>query len=187
MNELVADDDRWIDRTLEGDGAAFGHLVYKYQDRLRMSVMRLIGRHPEIDDVIQEAFLRAFCNLRKFRRTCAFYTWLYRIAVNVTYPFRRPRRPMVSIHRISWGLSESPIRAGSDPSRRMAEAEQRCQVHRALARLDADHRQVLVLREFSGCQYAEIAETLGVPLGTVRSRIHRARVQMCRQLQGVLV
>jgi RNA polymerase sigma-70 factor (ECF subfamily) len=180
------DDTHWIDQTLEGDAEAFGHLVRKYERRLHGSMARVIGNHSEVDDVIQEAFLRAFRNLSKFQRQCAFYTWLYQIALNLTYPLRRLRRRCASLDQDPWRFSEELGRKSLDPSRRLTEAERYRQVHQALASLDASHREVLVLREFDGREYREIAATLNLPIGTVRSRLHRARVQLLRELRGRL-
>jgi RNA polymerase sigma-70 factor, ECF subfamily len=178
------DDAQWIDQTLDGNEAAFGHLVRKYQQRLHKALARSIGRHEEIEDVVQEAFLQAFVNLETFRRSSTFYTWLYRIAFNLTCRFRRLRRPAVLDGKVRRSSRDELVDPAPDPVRRFDQNERCRQVHEAIATLDADHRRVLILRDIEGLCYAKIAETLDLPAGTVRSRLHRARLQLVKKIKA---
>lgn len=180
------DDDRWIDQTLSGDSAAFGHLVRKYQDRLFNTLYYVVGHAEDARDIVQEAFVQAFLKLGTFHRASAFYTWLYRVALNVAATHRRKRRPSVSIDQSARALAIEPIDRGDAPGRRIDQEETCRQVHQALDALSEEHRAILVLREIEGCCYETIAEILDLPIGTVRSRLHRARLQLRDQLRQVL-
>lgn len=165
----VNDDAQLIDQTFQS--AAFGQLVEKYQDRLFNTVVHVIGNAEDAKDVVQEAFVQAFLKLRTFHCESAFYIWLYRIAFNVAATHRH---------------TTQSVDDGEGPTVRL-EREERCrQVREAIADLNEEHRVVLVLREIDGCCYESIAEILDVPVGTVRSRLHRARLQLREQLKEVL-
>jgi RNA polymerase sigma-70 factor (ECF subfamily) len=182
----VNDDAQLIDQSLAGHSAAFGQLVLKYQDRLYNTVVHVTGNAEDAKDVVQEAFVQAFLKLATFQRASAFYTWLYRIAFNVAATQRRRRRPTVSIERQHLNNGSEPADGGEDP-RESAERGERCrQVRQAIGRLGEEHRAVLVLREIDGCCYETIADILDLPVGTVRSRLHRARLQLRGQLKEVL-
>ena len=181
------DDARLIDQTLAGHSAAFGQLVQKYQDRLYNTVVHVAGNAEDAQDVVQEAFVQAFLKLDTFQRSSAFYTWLYRIAFNVAFSQRRRRRPMLSVEHAQEVSGLEPVDNGDDPPER-AERNERCrQVREAIEQLSEEHRMVLVLREIDGCCYETIAEILELPIGTVRSRLHRGRLQLREQLREVLM
>jgi RNA polymerase sigma-70 factor (ECF subfamily) len=182
----VQDDARLIDESLAGRTAAFGDLVTKYQDRLYNSVVHVVGSAEEAHDVVQDAFVQAFLNLEKFKRTSAFYTWLYRIAFNVAVSRRRRQRPTVSIEQNRDATGAEPADCGPPPDDRLDQQERADTVRGALARLPEQYRTVLVLREMDGFCYETIAELLDLPVGTVRSRLHRARMQMKELLQELL-
>lgn len=183
MNE----DARLIDEALAGNSASFGQLVVRYQDRLYNTIAQIMGCRDEAYDVVQDAFVQAFLKLESFQRTAAFYTWLYRIAFNLAATRKRRARPMASVEQARENLGEEPVAATDHVGEELERRERAAQVHAALATLDEDFRTVLVLREMEGLAYDEIAQMLDLPLGTVRSRLHRARIQLKEQLKGVLL
>lgn len=169
-----------------GDNEAFGELVRRYQDRLYPTALRLTGSNEDALDLLQEAFLRAYRKLGRFRGDSSFYTWLYRLTVNLALSARR-RRPL---HGQTYGssvnldLTADPTLG--DPALPLERAERERQVQQALNDLAPDHRAVLVMKDLDGMRYEEIAETLGVPIGTIRSRLHRARSELRDRLQGLI-
>jgi RNA polymerase sigma-70 factor (ECF subfamily) len=178
-------DGELIDRTLAGDREAFGFLVSRYQDRLYNTLVHLTGSLDEARDIVQEALVQSYVKLKTFQRAAGFYTWLYRIAFNLRIGHKRQerrRRALEQAQRLSGG---EPDQREPGPSTPLESAECVSQVRAALNRLAADHREVLLLRDIEGCCYEEIARILDLPLGTVRSRLHRARSQLREQLQGV--
>jgi RNA polymerase sigma-70 factor (ECF subfamily) len=183
----VNDDAQLIDQTLAGHSAAFGQLVQKYQDRLYHTLVHAVGNAEDAKDVVQEAFVQAFVKLDTFQRASAFYTWLYRIAFNVAATHRRRRHTTLSVEQSHLQSGREPADDGEDPTERL-QREERCrQVRQAIGELSDEHRAVLVLREIDGCCYETIAEMLDLPVGTVRSRLHRARLQLREQLREVLM
>ncbi len=182
----VNDDAQLIDETLAGHSAAFGQLVRKYQDRLYNTVVHVAGNAEDARDVVQDAFVQAFLKLDTFRRSSAFYTWLYRIAFNVAASHRRRQRPTLSVEHARETSGLEPMDDGDGPIEALERRERRRQVHQAIGELSEEHRMVVVLREIDGCCYETIAEILEVPIGTVRSRLHRARMQLREELREVL-
>jgi RNA polymerase sigma-70 factor, ECF subfamily len=182
----VWDDAELIAETLQGRSESFGELVRKYQDRLYNAVVHIVGDMEEARDVVQEAMVQAFRHLGSFRNSSAFYTWLYRIAFNTAANRRRRKHVFASLEYGRESKGAEPMDRGPAPSERL-EREERCQcVRRAIARLTDQQRAVLVLREIEGLHYEEIAEILALPVGTVRSRLHRARTQLRERLTGTL-
>jgi RNA polymerase sigma-70 factor (ECF subfamily) len=182
----VSDDAQLIDQALGGQSEAFGQLVLKYQDRLFNTVFHVVGHAEDARDIVQEALVQAYLKLESFRRESAFYTWLYRIAFNVAMSQRRRRRPAVSMDRLRETAHMEPLDDEDDPAESLERKERCGQVRRAIGQLNEEYRAVLVLREIDGCCYETIAEVLDLPIGTVRSRLHRARLQLREQLKGVL-
>jgi RNA polymerase sigma-70 factor (ECF subfamily) len=182
----VNDDAQLIDEVLAGQSVSFGRLVTKYQDRLYNALVHVIGSADEASDVVQDAFVQAFLKLGSFRRSSAFYTWLYRIAFNVSMSRRRRRWPMISVEQAREASGREPLARDAGPSARLERQERVGQVQAALAVMSEEHRAVLVLREMDGLCYESIAEVLDLPVGTVRSRLHRARLELCEQLKEVL-
>lgn len=172
-----------IDRCLQGDAAAYGELVRTHQDRLFNAVMHLTGDRAEAEDIVQEAFLQAYLKLGSFQRQSAFYTWLYRIAFNNTVSRKRKKRVEDSVDRSRDAAGAEPAAAGEAPGDPLERQEQARQIREALAQLSDEHRSVLVLREIDGCDYDAIAQTLAINIGTVRSRLHRARLALREKLQ----
>ena len=182
----MKDDVQLIGEALDGDSAAFGQLVTRYQDRLYNTLVHVTGSTDTAHDVVQDAFVQAYVKLESFERSSAFYTWLYRIAVNLAISRRRRERPMVSVEHAREVLGHEPVDAADPPEARLEQRERACQVRQALAALHDEHRTILVLREVDGHSYEQIAEILELPIGTIRSRLHRARLQLRDQLKGVI-
>lgn len=179
-------DDRLIDASLAGDSLAFGQLVDRYQDRLRNTLRGLTGSMEEAEDVAQEAFVQAYLKLDSFQRTARFFTWLYRIAFNLAVSKSRKKRPRVSLNAVQEAGAPDPVAAVAAPDQASLADERSAMLHDAIAKLPEDYRQVLVLREFEGCDYQRIAEVLDMPIGTVRSRLFRARTQLRERLEPLL-
>lgn len=182
----VYDDGQLIDQALAGDSAAFGQLVQKYQDRLYNTMIHVAGSREEAEDVVQDAFVQAFVKLDTFQRASGFYTWLYRIAFNFSISRKRRRRPELSVDASREKAGNEPADLGELPDERIVRAESVQQVRQALAGLNEQHRAILVLREIEGQCYESISEILDLPIGTVRSRLHRARLQLRDELQQML-
>jgi RNA polymerase sigma-70 factor (ECF subfamily) len=183
----VKDDAQLIDKTLAGQSGAFGQLVTKYQDRLYNAVVHTTGSTEDARDVVQDAFVQAFVKLATFRGRSAFYTWLYRIALNLAISQRRRRRrPTVSIEQHRATTGNEPVDDRESPSAGLEQQDRITQVRLAMAALSEEHRAVLVLREMEECSYETIAEMLELPVGTVRSRLHRARIQLKDELRKVI-
>ena len=184
MNEKLTSerDETSIRLTLEGDREAFGQLVRKYQDRLFNGMVQILRSEPEAEDVVQEAFVLALTKLESFQGKSQFYTWLYRIAYNLSITRLRRKKPTVSME-IGEDASlefEGDLPA---PGEQMMREEQAKQLMQALDRMSAEHRSILVLREMENMDYSEIADVLDLPVGTVRSRLHRARIQLRELLE----
>jgi RNA polymerase sigma-70 factor (ECF subfamily) len=175
------EDHSLIDACRAGQTEAYGVLVRRYQDRLYPTVLRLTGSAEDAQDLLQETFLRAFQKLGHFHGESSFYTWVYRIAVNLALSGRR-RRPSARLARVGDGDPVADAR-GSDPSAPLERAERDRLIQEALNAIAADHRAVVVLKEFDGLRYEEIAGVLGIPVGTVRSRLHRARCELRDRLR----
>jgi RNA polymerase sigma-70 factor (ECF subfamily) len=176
---VSAEDRELISACLEGRTECFAELVRRYQDRLYNAVFRMLGSAEDAQDVVQEAFVNAYQALGSFKGEARFFTWLYRIAMNQAISWKRKRRVTARLElrheENSQPLDQS---VGSQPAEALERAEEEEQLQRALARLSMEHRVVLVLKEIEGLKYEEIAEALRVPIGTVRSRLHRARVEL---------
>jgi RNA polymerase sigma-70 factor, ECF subfamily len=174
----LSDDASLIAATLAGDTAAFGQLVGLYQDRLYNSLLRVLGSAEDAADIVQDAFVQAYTKLDTFRGSSAFYTWLYRIAFNLAMSHARRGHKTASLDGIKALVGEEPMDGQPTAEASVLEQERAEMVHAALAELNMEYRQILVLREIDGCRYDEIAEILSLPVGTVRSRLFRARMHM---------
>jgi RNA polymerase sigma-70 factor (ECF subfamily) len=174
----VSDDASLIEATLAGDNNAYGQLVRLYQDRLYNSLLRVTGSAEDAGDIVQDALVQAYVKLDSFRGSCAFYTWLYRIAYNLAMSHGRRERKMASLDGIKADFGGEPVDGQPTPDISVERREQVEMVHAALAELTPDFRTILVLRDIDGCRYDEIADILDLPVGTVRSRLFRARMQL---------
>ena len=184
------DDQILIQRCLAGQSEAFGELVLRYQDRLYSSVYLMVSSPEDARDLTQEAFVHAFRRLDSFRGDSAFYTWLFRIAVNATISFRRKaaRRKTYSVESVREASGNEPIDGDEDnrPSARMESHEQQRIVRTALEELSEEFRTAIVLTEIEGLSYEDAADAVGCPIGTIRSRIHRARNELREKLRLAL-
>ncbi len=174
------DDRRLIADCLAGQWDAFGELVSQYQARLYNSALRLVLSPEDAADVVQDTFLSAYQALHTFKGDAEFFTWLYRIAFNTAISLKRKKKPSVSLesHTRETGLDPNDPSEYVKPSAAIERTEDERQLSDAIARLSTEHRDVLVLKDLEGMKYEEIAEVLGVPIGTIRSRLHRARLEL---------
>jgi RNA polymerase sigma-70 factor (ECF subfamily) len=180
-----------VERTQQGDQAAFGLLVEKYQHRLAKLVARYVKDSGEIEDVCQEAFIKAYRAIGNFRGDSAFYTWLYRIAVNTAKNYlisqgRRPPKTDLDAEEVVNSPAGAAMQETGTPEANVLTKEMADAVSRAVEQLPEDLRMAITLREIEGLSYDEIAEVMNCPIGTVRSRIFRARDAIDRELKPLL-
>ncbi len=186
-----------VEQARGGDMAAFSRLVTRYQDRILNTCWRMCGNLEDAQDLTQEAFLKALESLGGFRRQANFYTWLYRIAINlsITHMRKRKRAVVLSLHQQDGTMNqeasgESTMRdipsTLPDPPTHVSSREIEQRAVEALDSLDDDHRAVVVLRDLEAMNYEEIAAVLEVPTGTVKSRLHRARLALRDQLRPIV-
>ena len=180
-----------VERTLKGDLGAFDELVGMYEKRIYNLALRLTRSGSDAEDATQEAFLRAFRGLRRFRRGSSFFTWLYRIAANcaITRVRSRARRASVEVALVSpdeGANPDPPDRHAETPPEAVAREERIRLVRAAIGSLIPDHRTVVVLRDMEGLSYEEIAGVLNESLSAVKSRLHRAREVLATKLSEVL-
>jgi RNA polymerase sigma-70 factor (ECF subfamily) len=172
----------------------FPALVEEYQHKLFNVVLRMTGNQDDALDIVQDVFLKAYRSLRDFKGQASVYTWLYRIAVNTALSFRRSAATQMA--RSSISIDDNP--RGDDDSKRdvpdesyeasssVQQKEAKARISQAIAELDAELRAVVVLRDIEGLPYEEIAKILEVPKGTVKSRLHRGRLELRDKLREFL-
>jgi RNA polymerase sigma-70 factor (ECF subfamily) len=185
-----------VEQCQAGDMSAFGQLVAKYQDKVFNTCWRISGNRDEAGDLAQEVFCKALESIGAFRRKSGFYTWVFRIAVNLSISHKRREGRMVNLaddkdgnpglDRQAAGLRKRVERQDLDPPAQAQQRETREAVGRALNELEDEYRTVVVLRDIEGFDYSEIAEILDVPPGTVKSRLHRGRMALRERLAPVL-
>ena len=166
-----------INLVKKGDKKAYEVLVLQYQDRLVFSVYKFLKDYELAQDIAQEAFVKAFKNIEKFRGDSSFYTWIYRIAINTAKNFLSSKSRKSEIYDdeiMELKLSESAV-TSENPENILEAEELRSMMMDAIQGLPNDIRTTLSLREFDGLSYEEIAEVQNCPIGTVRSRIHKGR------------
>jgi RNA polymerase sigma-70 factor (ECF subfamily) len=179
-----------VEATLSGSSNAFGELVERYQDRLFNTLVRVLGSRDDASEVLQDAFVQAYTKLGSFRGSSQFYTWIYRVALNLACSFRRRntrRRDEQSIEQIRELSGTEPVDKNLQPQQTLVRSEQAEIVQAALLEISDEHRQILVLREMEDCSYETIAEILDLPVGTVRSRLFRARLQLKERLESMFM
>jgi RNA polymerase sigma-70 factor, ECF subfamily len=195
MNEQGDADALLVERAKRGEVSAFEMLVVKYQRRIERLVGRMVRDADLVQDIAQETFIRAYRALPQFRGESAFYTWLYRIAVNTAKKalMEKKRDPLVfEGAMVSTEEGEEPSRVenelsdGETPESVLASRQVADTVNAAIDALSEDLRQAIVLREIEGLSYEEIADVMNCPIGTVRSRIFRAREAIATKLRPLL-
>jgi len=169
-----------------GDERAFQALVVKYQRRIARHVARYVGRASDVEEVVQDAFIRAYRGLASFRGDASFYSWLYRIATNAAFSFLKKSAGEVQADERPDEGFEPGVTDEQSPERVLIAKQIGDAVERAMARLQPELAEALVLYEVEGKSYKEIAQMLGTPIGTVRTRIFRAREFIARRLEPVL-
>ena len=180
-----------VERVQRGDKRAFDVLVLKYQHKLVKLVSRYVRDPSEVMDVVQEAFIKAYRALPSYRGESAFYTWIYRIAINTAKNYlvaqgRRPPDGDIDSGDVDQIEGETELKDNATPERLLLRDEIEETVMDAIAQLPEDLRVAITLRELEGLSYEEIAEAMDCPVGTVRSRIFRAREAINKRLQPLL-
>ena len=183
------DDKDLIQRSLDGDTAAFDALVVRYQNRLVRSLEYSLASRDDAMEVAQQAFVSAWRRLETFRQDSSFYSWLFRIAMNAAISRkRRTKSSTTSLDQLVEASGTAPVddAPASNPEHRINSEERTRLVREALLQIPEDFRQPLVLKEMEDLSYEQIASLLEIPIGTVRSRIFRARQELTQRLQRVL-
>ncbi len=189
--EVNNTDQQLVDRVFRGDKHAFDLLVLRYQHRILGLIGRFINDPAEVEDVAQEAFIKAYRALPKFRGDSAFYTWLYRIAINTAknYLVARGRRPPstdIDVDDAEFMENNTTLTDIESPEANQEKTDLERVIYEAIDELPEDLRTAFTLREFSGLSYEEITEIMGCPVGTVRSRIFRAREALDKKIRPLL-
>ncbi len=176
---IVADDRELVKLVLDGNDEAFEHLFNRYRDSIRrLFVQRLGGAADDADDLLQETFIKVYLNIHRYDTSYTFGQWLYTIARNTFIDFTRKRQSDLSIDdRLS-----SPAATTPTPEESIINSQQRIQIEHYLDSLSDRYRQLFKLRFLDEYSYEEIAEKLQLPMGTVKTQIHRAREKMCRMI-----
>lgn len=180
------DDKTLVNMVLKGRSSAFEDLLKKYHDRVYRLAFRLLGNTQDAEDVIQDVFTQVYLSLKSFKGNSSFYTWLFRITYNVSITHRRKRKNVISL-QTGQGTDSAPEIAlasdGSAPDLNLDREESKALVEKALGMLSIEHRACLIFKEVEGLSYEEIADSLEIPVGTVRSRLFRARLELRDILQ----
>ena len=180
-----------VERALDNDLAAFEQLVARYQTKIVSYSTRMLGDHDDGEDVAQEVFIKAYRSLESFRGASSFSTWIYRIATNLCIDRARKRkRSPQQAYSLDEPLDKDEDRGGRDlpdltaePSRNVEREELREQVRLTVAEMPEKLRAVLLMCDIQGMPYEDIAQTLGCPVGTVKSRLFHARADLARRLR----
>jgi len=180
-----------VERVQKGDSRAFDLLVRKYQHKIVGLISRYVADRSECQDVAQEAFVRAWRAIHSFRGDSAFYTWLYKIAVNTAKNHlvamrRRPPNDDIAVDDAVYGAGADRLYENATPEREMMRQEIEQTVVSTVKELPEELRTAITLREVDGLSYEEIAQAMDCPIGTVRSRIFRAREAIDQQLRPLL-
>lgn len=190
-------DSALIEQCLAGDSDALERLIIKYKDRLYNIILRICGNTEDAAELTQDVFVKIIENLHRFQGKSSFYTWIFRIAVNLTLNFRRRqvRIDTASLDDELGGNSEQAKTAlryyladntVRDPAEIAQSKEQVELIIRAINDLDTDHKAIIILRDIEGMDYAQIAYVMGIELGTVKSRLARARANLRDNLEAIL-
>jgi RNA polymerase sigma-70 factor (ECF subfamily) len=184
-------DQKLVERVQRGDKNAFNLLVVKYQHKVANLVSRYVKNHSDVPDIVQEAFIKAYRALPNFRGDSAFYTWLYRIAVNCAknHLVARGRKPPgsdIDIEDAEMYDSGEALRESASPEKLLLTNEIKEVIFKTIEQLPEDLRTAINLRELEGLSYEEIATVMDCPVGTVRSRIFRARDAVDKKIRPLL-
>ncbi|MSR29894.1 MAG: sigma-70 family RNA polymerase sigma factor [Gemmataceae bacterium] len=175
-----------IRQAQEGSATAFETLVRLFQTKVYNLAFRFLGNKEDAEDVAQETFVKAFRAIGGFKGQSKFYTWLFRIAYHQTVNHRRKKKPALSLDLKIGNSSSADFLLPSyedNPGKRLEAEENKAELELALEQLPLDFRACLLLKEMEGLSYEEISQAIGIPLGTVRSRLHRARMELRRILE----
>jgi len=181
-------DQQLVQRVIKGDKKSFDLLVLKYQQRIVAVVGRYGNNSDEVMDITQETFIKAYRALDRFRGDSSFYTWLYRIAINTAknYLVAKSRRPPdydVDVDSESEAISDY-LHSSESPENKLLESRLEEVIKRAIARLPQDLKSAIIMREYEGLSYVDISNILECPVGTIRSRIFRARESIEKEISG---
>ena len=173
---IVAEDRELVDRVLEGDNTAFEYLFNRYRDAIRRLFVQRLGGANDADDLLQETFIKVYINIHRYSADYTFGQWVYTIARNTFIDYVRKRQDDLPIdEKFSSPASNTPT-----PEESVINSQQRHQIELCIARLPENYRRLIRMRFFDEYSYEEIAVKLSLPLGTVKTQIHRARERMCR-------
>ena len=174
---IVADDRRLVALATEGDRQAFEYLFRRYSDSIRRLFVLRTGNGDDADDLLQETFVKVYINIHRYSPDYTFGQWIYTIARNTFIDFARKRQDDLSLDERYAAPVES---TAPTPEQRVINIQQRSQLDSYMERMTADYRRLIELRFFDELSYEEISQRLSMPLGTVKTRIHRARERLCR-------
>ncbi len=178
----LVSDRQLIEAARNGDQRGYEQLVRRYKDRLFRSMLGSVPCRTHAEEIVQEAFVRAFHYLDSFQNRSNFYTWLYRIALNSRRTYLSKHQGTLQLESVGEQASQIWTKAQDSPAGRAERLEERSQVREALQRLGDQQRTILMLREFDGLEYRQIAEIMDLNMGTVRSRLARARARLKQEL-----
>jgi len=174
----VRDESELVREAQRGNSQSFGELVRVHQDRLYNSMVHVLGCPEDAYDIVQDTFVQALLKITTFNGQSKSYTWIYRIAFNRAMTKQRRQRPAISVEQSREGSGWDLPDPTDSPDKELLRQERVVFVRRALSELSEEHRAVMVLREVNNYDYETIATILKISVGTVRSRLHRARAQM---------
>ena len=178
----LANEQQLVHKAAGGNTEAFGELVRAYQHRLFSTVVHIVRCRAEAEDIVQDAMVQAFVKLSTFRGGSSFYTWLYRITVNLALSRGRRHRARQSLEQAQDVMLDEPADPQGSPSDLLMRQERASEIKRALASLSDEQRSILLLRGVEGFDYETIGRILNLNPGTVRSRLHRARAELRAKL-----
>ena len=190
LSQKEPTDKQLVERVKRGDKRAFDLLTLKYQHKIISLVGRYLRDQDEVQDVTQEAFIKAYRALPNFRGDSAFYTWLYRIAINtaknhLVSKSRRPPDTDIDVDDGEFQADSAVLRDDHTPEASLATSQMEKVIYKAIDDLPEELKVAVTLREFEGLSYEEIAEVMECPVGTVRSRIFRAREAIEKKIAGI--
>lgn len=181
------EDDKYVKKAVQGNQEAFKKLMDKYQKPLYFHVLKMVRNHEQVEDLVQEAFMKAFNNLESYNTNYAFSTWLYRITTNHTIDYLRKKKlNTTSINepvKTRDGEMEIQIKDESETDRNIIRQERKKIIHQAIHDLPEKYRKVIEMRHLQELSYQEISDLLDLPLGTVKAHIFRAREMLYKELK----